>query len=65
MSDWLKDQEPSDEDWQKAAECVASDMANFEAYVWPVYRDRGLSKETATLCFYLHLNVVAKRGDDD
>ena len=55
MSD---DDEPSDRDWMRAAECVGTDLDGFEAYLWPVYRDRGVSKGTAMLCFYLHLLVV-------
>lgn len=56
------DGEASDTDWMKAAECVTSDMDNFEAFLWPVYRDHGLSKDTAALCFYLHLMVVENRN---
>lgn len=65
MSDSDEDEGASDRDWMQAAESVASDLDNFEAFLWPVYRERGYTKETAVLCFYLHLNVVEKRGGSE
>lgn len=57
------DDQASDMDWMKAADSIGSDLDNFEAFLWPVYRERGFSREVAVICFYLHLNVVEKRGD--
>lgn len=56
------DESASDMDWLRAAESIDSDMDNFESFIWPVYREHGLSHDTAALCFYLHLNVVEKRS---
>ncbi len=55
------DDQASDTDWMTAAESIASDLDNFEAFLWPVYRDRGFPRDAAVVCFYLHLNVVEKR----
>jgi hypothetical protein len=52
------DENPSDQDWAKAAECFACDLDNFEAYIWPVFRERGVTKDTGMICFYLHLIVA-------
>lgn len=55
-------EEASDQDFMEAADAIGSDLDNFEAFIWPVYRDHGYSRNFAVLCFYLHLNLVEKRG---
>ena len=57
----------SEEELRAAAEALETDLNDFEAIVWPVFRDRGYSKDSAVLCYYLHLTAlsVQKLWEDD
>lgn len=59
-----------DVDWISSAENIEIDVNDFEAYVWPVFRERGYSKDTAILVWYLNMaclgiNKLVEDDNDD
>jgi hypothetical protein len=51
----------SEQEWQSAVEGVEIDLNDFEAYAWPIFRDRGYSKDAAVVCWWLNMIAVGLR----
>ena len=66
----MSDDQASEQAWIESARGLDDELQDFEAYIWPIFRERGYSKDTALLCWYINLTAlnvanINARDDDE